>query len=116
MSAATTLPPGFEALEGFAERWALDGTANRAQARNDSSAAEREAFYEAASPMLAPALELLDSKALDDLDDADTRLMNMMLGLTHVALAIETQRDAESIHVVSRRTMMITQSSADWPA
>jgi len=41
--------------------------------------------------------------------------MNMMLSLAHVALAVETQREAETTHVLSRRAMTITQSSADWP-
>jgi len=109
------LPPGFEALEPFADQWALSGTATRAGERNDSSAEERRAFYDAAGPLLAPALELLDAKPLEDLDESENRLMDMMLSLAHVALAVETQREAETTHVLSRRAMTITQSSADWP-
>jgi hypothetical protein len=113
-TAKTRLPSGFETLEPFAGQWALAGTARRAQSRNDSSALERDTFYEAASPLLSPALELLDSKPLDELDDRETRLMDMMLSLAHVALAVETQREAETTHVHSRRAMTITRSSADW--
>jgi hypothetical protein len=108
------LPKGFETLEPFADQWALPGTANRAGARNDSTPAEREAFYDAASPLLAPALELLDSKPLDGLDNSERLLMDMILSLAHVALALETQREFETRHVESRRFMDITQSSADW--
>lgn len=111
---SSLLPAGFEALEGFVEQWALAGTAKRGEGRNDSSASEREAFYETASPLLTPALELLDSKQLNQLDETEERLMDMMLSLTHVALAVETQREAETTHVLSRPTMTITQSSADW--
>lgn len=111
---SAVLPPGFEALEPYAEQWALSGTANRAGSRNDSSTADRTAFYEAAGPLLAPALELLDSKSLDGLDASEERLMDLMLCLAHVALAVETQQEAETTHVLSRRAMTITQSSADW--
>jgi hypothetical protein len=110
----TQLPNGFEALEPFAGQWAISGTAGRARARNDSSAEERQAFYDAASPLLAPALELLDSKPLEELDEGEQRLMELMLSLAHVALAVETQREFETRHVVSRRHMTITRSSADW--
>jgi len=108
------LPDGFETLEPFADQWALPATASRAGARNDSSADERQAFYDAASPLLAPALELLDSRPLDGLDDGEQLLMDMMLSLAHVALAVETQREYETRHVESRRFMDITRSSADW--
>jgi len=114
MSAAQ-LPPGFDALETFAGQWAVAGTAGRADARNESTPEERQAFYDAASPLLGPALELLDSKPVGEHDAAESRLMNMMLSLAHVALAVETQREAETTHVLSRRAMTITQSSADWP-
>ena len=109
------LPPGFEALEPFAGQWALPGTASRAGARNDSTVEERQAFYDAASPLLAAALQLLDGVPLQELGVSEQRLMDLMLSLAHVALAVETQREAETTPVVSRRTMTITQSSADWP-
>jgi hypothetical protein len=112
--APSLLPAGFEVLEGFVEQWSLAGTAKRGEGRNGSSVSEREAFYETASPLLTSALELLDRKPLNQLDAAEERLMDMMLSLTHVALAVETQREAETTHVVSRRTMTITRSSADW--
>jgi len=115
MSGNRQLPKGFEELETFAAKWSQTGTAQRAALRNDSSAEERQAFYDAASPLLARALELLDSKPLDALDESENRLMDMMLSLAHVSLAIESQREAEATHVVSRRTMTITRSSADWP-
>ena len=114
MSAAR-LPPGFEALESFAGQWAAASTAARADARNDSTVEERQAFYDAAGPLLGPALELLDAKPVGEHDAAEKRLMDMMLSLAHVALAVETQREAETTHVLSRRAMTITQSSADWP-
>ena len=45
LAMASQLPAGFEALEPFVDRFAIAGTAARAQLRGDSSREEREAFY-----------------------------------------------------------------------
>ena len=88
---ATLLPAGFESLEPFAARFAIAGTAARAQLRSDTSAAERQEFYDAASGRIAAALELLDAKPLSELDAAEERLMNLCLAFAHIALAVEIQ-------------------------
>lgn len=108
------LPPGFEALEPFVARWAVEGTANRAALRDTSSETERAAFYAAATPLLGPALDHLNCKSLDQFDERETRLMNLMLSLTHVSLAIEVQGEYEAAHVHSRPFLRITRSSADY--
>jgi hypothetical protein len=116
MSAGTSrLPPGFEALEPFAGSWAVAGTANRAQRRQDSSEAERTAYYDAAKDLLAPALACLDKKPLGQLDEKEQRLMNMMLSLAHVALAVEAQGDDEPTHAQYRSYLKITKAPADLP-
>jgi hypothetical protein len=46
------LPTCFEALEPFVDQWALDGAARRMQCRLTSSEAERNAFFNAAKPLL----------------------------------------------------------------
>src|SRR5688572_32846266 len=96
------LPAGFEALEPFVEGWSIAGAANRAQRRNDSTPAERTAFYEAASPLAPAALEHLDRKALGAFDEGEERLMNLMLTLAHVALAVEAQGPDEARHASNR--------------
>ena len=110
------LPPGFEALESFAATWALPTTADRARMRGDSSAEARAAFYEAATPLLPAAIALLDQKPLNALDEAEARLMNLMLTLGHVSLAIEVQGPEETNHRRARDQMRITRSPADHPA
>jgi hypothetical protein len=112
MSAQTTLPESFSALEPFVERWALAGTAARAALRGDSTPEERADFYAAAAGDLPRALDYLDTKGFDAFDDADQRLMNMMLSLGHVALAVEQQKDAEPRHARDRAFMHITRSPA----
>ncbi|MBW8752920.1 MAG: hypothetical protein JF595_02020 [Sphingomonadales bacterium] len=109
----STLPAGFERLEPFAARFAVAGTANRAQLRGDTSAAEREAFHAAAKDLIAPALDLLDRKPLDALDDSERRLLNLALSFSHIALAVEIQGPDEERHAELRQYMRITRSPAD---
>ena len=108
-----SLPTGFTSLEPFAERFAVAGTANRAQLRSDTTLEERRAYYDAMKDLLAPALDLLDTKRLDALDAAEQRLMNMTLSFAHVALAIEVQGPDEAKHAKLRAHMKITRSTAD---
>ncbi len=110
---ATLLPAGFESLEPFAGRFAVAGTAARAQLRSDTSAAERQEFYDAANGSIAPALELLDTKRLDELDEAEERLMNLCLAFAHIALAVEIQGPDEARHAGLRAHMKIVRSTAD---
>lgn len=110
---SSLLPAGFEALEPFVDRWAIAGTANRAQRRTDSSDAERVAFFDAAKEAVGPALAQLDQKQLDQLDDKERRLMNLMLSFAHVAMAVEVQGAAEARHAQYRQLMKITRTPAD---
>lgn len=109
-----TLPAGFEALGPFVAAWAKDDANGRLQARLNSSAAERAAFFEATQPLLAEGLAYLDRKPrLDQLDAAETRLMRLLLSFAHVALAVETQGDDEPKHAAAARFITITRAPAD---
>jgi hypothetical protein len=110
---AQLLPPGFEALEPFAARFAVAGTANRAQLRADTTAQEREAFHAAARDLIAPALDFLDTKPLDALDPAERRLMDLTLSFAHIAIAVEVQGPDEARHAKLRQHMKIVRSTAD---
>ena len=113
MSDSLQLPDGFDSLEVFVPQWSLHGTAARAQRRHESSRDEREAFFMAASPKQAAALELLDRKPLGALDEKERRLLNLMLSFAHVALAVEVQGPEEERHRQMSRHMTITRSVAD---
>ena len=108
-----SLPPGFAPLEPFAERFAVAGTANRAALRSDTAPEERQAYYDAMKDLLAPALDLLDTKKLDALDATEQRLMNMALSFAHIAMAIEIQGPDEAKHAKLRAHMKIVRSTAD---
>ena len=110
---AAKLPAGFEALEPFADRFAIAGTAARAQLRSDASPEEREAFYKAAKDLIAPALDLLDQKKFSEFSDAEQRLMNLTLSFAHIALAVEVQGPDEEKHAKLRAHMKIVRSTAD---
>jgi hypothetical protein len=107
------LPTGFEALEPFVKRWAIGGTAARDALRGSSSAQERQAFYAAAQPLLAAALDYLDARPIQQFDDKETRLMELMLSLAHIAIAVEIQQEDEPQHALARAHMRITRSPAD---
>jgi hypothetical protein len=106
------LPAEFAALEPFAAQWAISGSVARAAARGKSTAAEREAFYAAAKDLLTPALAYLDARKLDQFNAAETRLMDMMLSLAHVALAVEGLGDDEPRHATMRQHMHIIRTPA----
>lgn len=108
----TTLPAGFAALEPFVAGWAIEGSAARAARRDNSTPQEREAFYAAARDLVRPALDYLDSRGLDSLDAEDWRLMNLVLSMSHVSLAVEMQKDAETGHAKLRQFLPITQTPA----
>ncbi|QIG81040.1 hypothetical protein [Stakelama tenebrarum] len=109
----SALPQGFETLEPFVDQWAVAGSAERAARRDASTAEARETFYAAASPLLTSALDRLDGRPLAEHDASETRLMQLMLSLAHVALAVELQQDDEPKHQPLRREMRITRTPAD---
>ena len=113
MADTLSLPAGFEVLQPFVARWSVDGAANRSRLRLESTAEEREAFFQAASDLAAPALELLDRKPLDQLDPAERRLMNLLLSLVHVSLAVEIQGDQEAFHAQGARRIRINRAPSD---
>ena len=113
MSASSLLPEGFEQLEPFVETWSLSGAANRARRRLDSTEEERVTFFNVACELAGPALDLLDSKPLDKLDEREKCLMNLMLTLAHVSLAVEIQGEDEPKHAENARHVRITRAVSD---
>ncbi len=107
------LPEGFEALEPFAERWAIRTTRERDKARGESRFEDLQAYYDVAQPLLGPALAYLDRFPVKELAGREQRLMDMMLTLAHVSMAVEIHREMEPQHAISRQAMIITRSTTD---
>jgi hypothetical protein len=113
LDSGSQLPSGYEALEPFVADWAIEGAANRARRRSQSTGAERAAFFAAAKDFAGPALKQLDSKPLAELDQREARLLNLMLTLAHVALAVEIQGEVEGEHAKMREHMRFTRTHSD---
>jgi len=107
------LPAGYDVLEPFVAQWAVSGTATRARCRDESTPAQRTAFYEIAKGLVPQALEQLDAKGLAALDDKEQRLLDLLCSFAHVTLAVEMLGDAEPRHAQFRKEMRITRSPAD---
>jgi hypothetical protein len=107
------LPEGFAALEPFAAHWAGETAAARARLRDNASAAEAAMFYATAQPLVEPALAYLDAQPLAAHDEAQQRLMRLLLAFTHVAMAIEVQGQDETAHARQRPHLRITRTPAD---
>jgi hypothetical protein len=107
------LPNGFEALEPFAGRWSAHTMAGRSALRSSSTEEERQAFYAAGAPLLAKALDQLDTAGLAALNEKERRLMNLVLAFAHASIAIEVQGPDEAKHCPSREAMRITRSPTD---
>jgi hypothetical protein len=108
------LPQGYESLEPFVDFWAVHGTFNRDARRGESTAEQRNAFFEAAKPLVPQALAQLDQKPLKSFDEKEERLMNLLLSFAHVTMAVEMLGDAEPRHARFRKVMPFRRSPADF--
>jgi hypothetical protein len=113
MNAASSLPPGFQALEPYVASWALVGASNRAHRRTHSTEQERADFYNTAKDLLVPALAYLDARPLKELDEQAQRLMTLLLGFAHAAQAVEVQGENEAAHAKQRHLLKISRAVAD---
>ena len=102
------LPAGFEALEPFVKYWAVSQESARAHARSSASDEERSQFYDAAQPLMQAALTYLDGKQITNLDEADARLMRLLLSLANVYHSIEVLGNAEADNARMRARLQFT--------
>ena len=82
------LPADFAALEPFSE-WILATEPERYAKRLASSVADMQAFYDAAFPLLGPAMAHLDKFPLHDLPEAERNLLYLMYSLVMVSFPVE---------------------------
>ncbi|WP_236794676.1 hypothetical protein [Amycolatopsis sp. GM8] len=111
MSGENRLPEGFGELERFAGQWAIETSDERKKARIRSTPEERQAFYEAATPLAARGLAYLDTIPLDTWDEPAQELMRILLSLAHISLAVEKQGDEEAHHAINHAHFTITRST-----
>jgi hypothetical protein len=82
------LPAEFAALEPFGD-WILATEPERYAKRLASTMAEMQAFYDAAFPLLEPAMAHLDRFPLHELPEAERSLLNLMQSLIMVSFPVE---------------------------
>ncbi len=82
------LPAEFAALEPFAD-WILATEPERYAKRLASAMAEMQAFYDAAFPLLEPAMTYLDKFPLHELPEAERSLLHLMQSLIMVSFPVE---------------------------
>jgi hypothetical protein len=107
------LPEGFAALEPFAAHWAGETADARAHIRDSASATDAATFYAAVQPIVDSALTYLDAQPLATHNEAQQRLMRMMLTFAHVAMGVEVQGTDEAAHSKLRPHLRITRTPAD---
>lgn len=83
------LPPGFESLEPFVERWAKDTFTERMRARCEADIVEIRAFYDAMLPLAPLAIEQIDRAPMTGLADDTGTLAKLVLALAQAAIAVE---------------------------
>jgi hypothetical protein len=100
------LPTAFADLEIWAA-WSLPTEAERSARRQAVGFAEIEAFYHAMLARIDAALGHLDQSPVDDLPEAEQRLMDLCLALAEVAPAVEQFRQAAVVDgfAIARVTM-----------
>ena len=113
MSGAATLPAQFAALEPFADYWAAPSLSLRDTRRLESSEEQRLAFYQAVKGLAPAMLEHLEEKPLDAYEEADHRLMDLLLSLIHLSLAVEVEGKEEHLHARGAWKMPIVRERAD---
>ena len=87
------LPAEFAALEPFSD-WVLASEPERYARRLASSMAEMQAFYDAAFPLLEPALAHLDRFGLHEMPEAERNLLHLMQSLIMVSFPVEVWKQA----------------------
>ncbi|MDG0980447.1 MAG: hypothetical protein P8O79_12015 [Halieaceae bacterium] len=104
------LPEIFSHWQVFVRQWTAADGDSRLRARLSSSFEERERFFTACSEKVPDALKYLDRCPVATWTEGDHLLMNLLLNLAHVALAVETQGDAEKEHARFAQYMYYTQT------
>lgn len=83
------LPPAFEALQPFCERWCLADAKARNAARVSATMEDIRAFYDGMLPHAPKALAHLSEKQLGALDAPDANLLKLLLSLAEIGPAVE---------------------------
>jgi hypothetical protein len=88
----TTLPGAFRDLEPHVAEWARPTRQERYDMRVSKNIEELEQFYDAIAPRAEEAIDYLNGFDLDDLPDAETRLLQLLYSLIMVSYPVNIFR------------------------
>lgn len=86
---ASLLPPGFEELIPYVDKWAKPTTMERFSSRAESSMDEIVDFYDAMVAKADEAMTLIDKYDLQNLPEDVGRLCQLVLALCQASVAVE---------------------------
>ncbi|HKY89975.1 MAG TPA: hypothetical protein VJM11_03010 [Nevskiaceae bacterium] len=86
------LPPAFRHLEPFLATWDLPSSNDRYRQRLATPLEAMQRFNDAIVASADAIKAHLDARRFEDYDDADRRLVNLMLAFTVVAQAVQIYR------------------------
>lgn len=95
MNTSSSLPAGFESLQGFVADWVLPDAAARMAKRQSSTIEDIRRFYEVMLPHGENALQYLREFQLGSLTREGERLLKLMLALAEVAPAVEWYKNPQ---------------------
>jgi hypothetical protein len=84
----TTLPEAFAELAPYVDDWARPRREERYAMRLSKEFGELVDFYDAVAPHAEAAIEHLSAADLDSLDEADTRLLQLLYSFILVSYAV----------------------------
>ena len=87
------LPEQFSTLTPYAEKWAIDSEEKRRIVRMNSSQSELQSFYQAMKPILDEVIQYLNQFNLEEMANAEQRLLQMSLSLVEISVAVELFRN-----------------------
>ena len=83
------LPKEFKDLEAFVSEWALVTESERVKKRYSSTMEEIKLFYDAMLPQLETILEYLNRFSLDELPEAEKRLLYLTYSVAEISISVE---------------------------
>ena len=89
------LPKGFKSLEKWIDTWVLPDSQARTEQRHNTDYSDIKAFYDDMLKKAEKALAYLQEKQLGDLNEAEERLLKLMLSLAEIGPAVEWYQQSD---------------------
>lgn len=112
-AASSSLPSGFEELEGFVPYWSLDSNDQRRAARSTAAMDDIQRFYDAIVARAEAAIVHCEQFTLGRMPPDTERLFKLLLAMNHAAIAVEMHGAPRAFDSTWPSAVRITQGP--WP-